>query len=82
MIFGDVDVYLREMLDKGWQNGGKMVANWWQTPDLPTLFVFYTTYSCETEGQNTTKENKKGLLYYEYNVFCTENRVIHREQSF
>ena len=48
VLLGDVDVCLREVLDKRWQNGGKMVAKWWQTPDLPTLFVFYTTYSCET----------------------------------
>ena len=30
---------------------------------------------------NTVVENKKGLLYYEYGVFCTENRLLHREQK-
>ena len=89
MIFGAVDVSLREALDKGWQNGGKRWqtggkrwqtgGNWWQTPDFPTLYVLYDLLLWTLGVINTVVENKKGLLYYEYGVFLYREQVIHRE---
>ena len=88
MIFGNVDVSLREALDKGWQNGGKRWQTGgkrWQTGGkllTSYAFVFYMTLLWWNLGvRNTVVENKKDLLYYEYGVFCTENRLLHREQK-
>ena len=77
MIFGDVDVSLREALDKGWQNGGKRWQTggkrWqtggkrWQTGGkllTSYAFVFYMTLLWWNLGvRNTVVENKKDLLY-------------------
>ena len=69
MIFGNVDVSLREALDKGWQNGGKR----WETGGK----------RWQTGVINTVVENKKGLLYYEYGVFLYREQVItQRTKSF
>ena len=83
MIFGNVDVSLREALDKGWQNGGKRWQTggkrWQNGGKLLTsyAFVFYMTLLWWNLGvRNTVVENKKGLLYYEYGVF------LHREQGY
>ena len=76
MIFGNVDVSLREALDKGWQNGGKR----WQTGGKLLTFlrfcVLYDLLLWNLGVINTVVENKKGLLYYEYGVF------LHREQGY
>ena len=72
-------------------NGGKLVAtvanwwqtvaNWWQTSDFLRFCVLYDLLWWNLGVINTVVENKKGLLYYEYGVFCTENRLLHREQK-
>ena len=70
MIFGNVDVSLREALDKGWQNGGKRWQTggkrWQNGGKLLTsyAFVFYMTLLWWNLGvRNTVVENKKDLLY-------------------
>ena len=81
MIFGNVDVSLREALDKGWQNGGKMVANWWQTPDLPTLFVFYTTYSCESWRGKTLLRRTKRVSCIMNTMYFAQRTGLHTENK-
>ena len=76
MLLGDVEVCLREVLDKRWCDGGKILTF------LRFLCSIRLTLVKPSGKKNTIVENKKDLLYYEYSVFCTENRVIHREQSF
>ena len=82
MIFGNVDVSLREALDKGWQNGGKR----WQTGGKLLTFlrfcVLYDLLWWNLGVINTVVENKKGLLYYEYGVFWYREQVISQRTKF
>ena len=82
MIFGNVDVSLREALDKGWQNGGKR----WQTGGkLLTFLRFLCSIRLtlvEPRGNKYCCGEQKGLLYYEYDVFLYREQAMHREQSF
>ena len=80
MIFGNVDVSLREALDKGWQNGGKR----WQTGGkllTSYAFVFYMTLLWWNLGvRNTVVENKrvfcimKTVYFVQRTGYYTENK--------
>ena len=68
MLLGDVDVCLREVLDKKWCDGGKILTSLCFLCSIRLNLV-------KPSGKDTIGENKR--------IFCIKNTVyLHREKDY